>query len=140
MAAASEVMHADSTAYIRVYLRQITESEIVFAVSQVVPAGRSAARNVDRGGVGVAEPLQESARLRRGERAVPLYTHSRHQSQKGRENIPISGTNRRRGERICPQQAPITEGKREYTHNRHQSQKGRENIPLLASASSSPPR
>eukprot|EP00959_Pyramimonas_sp_CCMP1952_P284204 5940650-Pyramimonas_sp.AAC.1 len=30
------------------------------------------------------------------------YTHSGHQSQKRRENIPIAGTNHRRGERIYP--------------------------------------
>ena len=31
---------------------------------------------------------------------LQLYTHSGHQSQKGRENIPITGTDHRRGERI----------------------------------------
>eukprot|EP00976_Prorocentrum_cordatum_P112390 1195523-Prorocentrum_minimum.AAC.3 len=54
---------------------------------------------------------------------------SRHQSQKGRENIPATGTNRRRGERIYPQREPIAKGEREYTRSGHQSQKGRENIP-----------
>eukprot|EP00959_Pyramimonas_sp_CCMP1952_P259288 5420815-Pyramimonas_sp.AAC.1 len=39
--------------------------------------------------------------------------HPRHRSQQGRENVPAAGTNRRRGERICPQRAPITEGERD---------------------------
>eukprot|EP00976_Prorocentrum_cordatum_P117104 1196258-Prorocentrum_minimum.AAC.2 len=30
------------------------------------------------------------------------YTSSGHQSQKGRENIPVAGTNHKRGERIYP--------------------------------------
>eukprot|EP00976_Prorocentrum_cordatum_P063458 1177093-Prorocentrum_minimum.AAC.1 len=38
-----------------------------------------------------------------------------HQSQKGIENIPVSGTNRRRGKRIYPYQAPIAEGERKYS-------------------------
>eukprot|EP00976_Prorocentrum_cordatum_P059998 1175725-Prorocentrum_minimum.AAC.6 len=37
--------------------------------------------------------------------------------------------NRGRGERICPQRAPIAEREREYTRSGHQSRKGRENIP-----------
>eukprot|EP00976_Prorocentrum_cordatum_P005504 110177-Prorocentrum_minimum.AAC.2 len=44
------------------------------------------------------------------------------------ENIPAAGTNRRRGERIYPHRAPITEEEREYTRTGHQSQKRRENI------------
>eukprot|EP00976_Prorocentrum_cordatum_P067936 1178933-Prorocentrum_minimum.AAC.3 len=56
------------------------------------------------------------------------YTRIGHQLQKGRENIPVAGTNRRRGERIYPHRAPIAEGEREYTLIGHQSQKGRENI------------
>eukprot|EP00976_Prorocentrum_cordatum_P094895 1189967-Prorocentrum_minimum.AAC.2 len=40
-------------------------------------------------------------------------TRSGHQSQKGRENIPAAGTNRRRGERIYPQRAPIAQRERE---------------------------
>eukprot|EP00976_Prorocentrum_cordatum_P082710 1184932-Prorocentrum_minimum.AAC.1 len=48
----------------------------------------------------------------------------------GRENIPVTGTNCGRGERIYPKQAPIVEGEREYTRNRHQLRKGRENIPV----------
>eukprot|EP00959_Pyramimonas_sp_CCMP1952_P089586 1874213-Pyramimonas_sp.AAC.1 len=39
-----------------------------------------------------------------------LYTRSGHQSRKGKENIPVAGTNHGRGERIYPQRAPITEG------------------------------
>eukprot|EP00976_Prorocentrum_cordatum_P049613 1000915-Prorocentrum_minimum.AAC.2 len=30
------------------------------------------------------------------------YTRNGHQSKKGRENIPVAGTDHRRGERICP--------------------------------------
>eukprot|EP00976_Prorocentrum_cordatum_P004484 88073-Prorocentrum_minimum.AAC.1 len=58
------------------------------------------------------------------------YTRIGHQSQKGKENIPVSGTNRRREKRIYLYRAPIAEGKREYTRNGHQSQKGNENIPV----------
>eukprot|EP00959_Pyramimonas_sp_CCMP1952_P271847 5684045-Pyramimonas_sp.AAC.1 len=37
-------------------------------------------------------------------------SRSGHQSHKGRANIPVAGTSRRRGERIYPERAPITEG------------------------------
>eukprot|EP00959_Pyramimonas_sp_CCMP1952_P387491 8120699-Pyramimonas_sp.AAC.1 len=36
-----------------------------------------------------------------------------HQSRTGRENIPVAGANRGRGERIYPWRAPIAEGERE---------------------------
>eukprot|EP00976_Prorocentrum_cordatum_P107380 1194632-Prorocentrum_minimum.AAC.3 len=64
--------------------------------------------------------------------AAAAYTRSGHRSQKGRENIPVAGTNRRRGERIYPYRAPTAEGEREYTRSGHQPQKGRENIPVAA--------
>eukprot|EP00959_Pyramimonas_sp_CCMP1952_P102841 2150846-Pyramimonas_sp.AAC.1 len=44
-------------------------------------------------GTGGPAPIAE------GERE---YARSRHQSQKGRENIPVAGANRKRGERIYP--------------------------------------
>eukprot|EP00959_Pyramimonas_sp_CCMP1952_P386887 8108342-Pyramimonas_sp.AAC.1 len=40
----------------------------------------------------------------------------------GRENIPATGTNRSRGERIYPYRTPIAEGESEYTRSRHQLQ------------------
>eukprot|EP00959_Pyramimonas_sp_CCMP1952_P315384 6600955-Pyramimonas_sp.AAC.1 len=83
-----------------------------------------------------AVAAQVRASRRRGERIYPQpapiaeggreYTRSRHQSRKGRENIPAAGTNRRRGERTYPQPAPNAEGEREYTRSRNQSRRGRE--------------
>eukprot|EP00959_Pyramimonas_sp_CCMP1952_P368662 7722310-Pyramimonas_sp.AAC.1 len=54
----------------------------------------------------------------RGRERGEEYTRSGHQSRKGR-NIPVASTNRGRGE--------------EYTRSRHQSRKGKENIPSAGS-------
>eukprot|EP00959_Pyramimonas_sp_CCMP1952_P194094 4058921-Pyramimonas_sp.AAC.1 len=66
------------------------------SVSQV-PDPRSPAHNPFRRRRERIYPWQ--APIAEGERE---YTRGRHQSQKGRENIPVTGTNRRRGERIYP--------------------------------------
>eukprot|EP00959_Pyramimonas_sp_CCMP1952_P094018 1966716-Pyramimonas_sp.AAC.1 len=81
---------------------------------------------VEGDGRGLNQPFSTRALSSRR----PEYTHRGHQSQKGRENISVAGTNRRRGERTHPSRAPIAEGEREYTRRGHQSQKGRENIPI----------
>eukprot|EP00959_Pyramimonas_sp_CCMP1952_P357245 7480507-Pyramimonas_sp.AAC.1 len=47
-------------------------------------------------------PESVSARVRPTDIAQREHTHSGHHSQKGRENIPIAGTSRRRGTRIYP--------------------------------------
>eukprot|EP00959_Pyramimonas_sp_CCMP1952_P049927 1043504-Pyramimonas_sp.AAC.1 len=44
-------------------------------------------------------PTAATAPIAEGERE---YSRSRRQSQQGRENIPVAGANRSRGERICP--------------------------------------
>eukprot|EP00976_Prorocentrum_cordatum_P110506 1195210-Prorocentrum_minimum.AAC.10 len=58
----------------------------------------------------VGDGVNDAAALAqvRNNRRAPIaegereHTRSGHQSQKGRENIPVAGTNRRRGERIYP--------------------------------------
>eukprot|EP00976_Prorocentrum_cordatum_P075990 1182119-Prorocentrum_minimum.AAC.2 len=41
-----------------------------------------------------------------------------HQSRKGRENIPVAGTNHVRGERIYSYRAPIAKGERIFERHR----------------------
>eukprot|EP00976_Prorocentrum_cordatum_P102723 1193181-Prorocentrum_minimum.AAC.3 len=76
-----------------------------------VPAGSIGGVRED-----VSAALGDDVRLRRDVRAHLLAE-------------PTKQTNRKRGGRIYPQQAPIAKGEGEYTHSRHQSQKGRGNTP-----------
>ena len=44
-------------------------------------------------------PREKKHQSQKGRENMPV---ARHQSQEGRENMPVAGTNRRRGERIRP--------------------------------------
>eukprot|EP00976_Prorocentrum_cordatum_P057820 1165309-Prorocentrum_minimum.AAC.3 len=62
------------------------------------------------------------------------YTRSGHQWQKGRQNIPVAGTNGTRREHAPPCRARrrascLARMAQEYTRSGHQWQKGRQNIP-----------